>query len=114
MLTLTPSAATTIQGVLERNTGASGLRIQVESGGCAGLKYRMGLEVEADPDDTVIVAGGARVYLDPSSLRHLDGATIDFVCDGAGSGFRFDNPNAMRGCASCGSASACGPATARH
>lgn len=116
MLTLTTNAASTIERVLASNAGAAGLRIQVEGGGCSGLKYRMGLEAAAGPDDAVIEVGGARVFVDPGSRRYLTGATVDFVEGAGGSGFRFDNPNAATGCAACGSsfgAVGCS-ATARH
>jgi len=113
MLTLTETAANTIQQVLMRNAAAAGLRILVESGGCAGLTYRMGLEPAAGPDDEVIEVGGARLFIDSASLRLLAGATVDFVEDATtGAGFRFDNPNAQMGC-SCGSSfgsSACAAA----
>lgn len=116
MLTLTPNAADTIEKVLTKNAGAAGLRIQVESGGCAGLKYKMGLERGAGPDDAVVEVGGARLFIDPDSLRHLAGVTVDFVeNESGGAGFRFDNPNAANTCA-CGAsfASTCAAAAIKR
>lgn len=103
MPTVTPGAAATIRRVLDENPEAAGLRIQVESGGCAGLRYGMGLEAEADPSDRVVEVGGVRIFLDPDSARMLIGAVVDFVENEEGAGFRFDNPNAFHACSSCGS-----------
>uniref|UniRef100_UPI0009AAE651 iron-sulfur cluster assembly accessory protein n=1 Tax=Acinetobacter baumannii TaxID=470 RepID=UPI0009AAE651 len=80
---------------------ASGLRIMVETGGCAGFKYMMGLAAEAKPDDTVIERGGVKVFVDNASHEHLSGTTIDFVVALEGSGFTFATPNAKSSC-SCG------------
>jgi iron-sulfur cluster assembly accessory protein len=78
-----------------------GLRIMVEAGGCAGLKYNMGLVKEVDPDDTVIERDGVKVYVDMKSHEFLAGTTVDFVVALEGSGFTFDNPNAKSSCG-CG------------
>ncbi len=78
-----------------------GLRIKVEAGGCAGMKYLMGLVADIDPDDMVVESGGVKVFVDQESLPHLDGTTVDFVIGLQGSGFTFDNPQAKNSC-SCG------------
>jgi iron-sulfur cluster assembly accessory protein len=78
-----------------------GLRIMVETGGCAGYKYVMGLVNEATPDDTVVERDGVEVFVDMKSHELLAGATIDFVVAIEGAGFTFENPNATSTC-SCG------------
>jgi len=102
MINLTNSA---LEAVRTAITGAKdpvgGLRIMVETGGCAGYKYMMGLVDEADPDDTVIERDGVKVFVDTTSHQLLNGTTIDFVVALEGSGFTFDNPNATSSC-SCG------------
>ncbi|HWB60643.1 MAG TPA: iron-sulfur cluster assembly accessory protein, partial [Chthoniobacteraceae bacterium] len=77
-----------------------GLRIFVESGGCAGLQYGMNLD-EAKEGDEVIERGGVKVIIDAESARYLGGSTIDYADGLAGSGFRINNPNAVRSCG-CG------------
>lgn len=77
------------------------MRITVESGGCAGFKYIMGLANETKSDDTVIERDGIKLFVDKDSQRYLAGTTIDFVLAQEGSGFTFDNPNAKASC-SCG------------
>ena len=73
----------------------------VRAGGCAGLKYMMGLVAEIDPADAMVESDGVKVFVDADSLPHIDGTTIDFVIGLQGSGFTFDNPQAKNSC-SCG------------
>jgi len=102
MIHLTDTAASAMQTAITGAGGAiAGLRIQVESGGCAGLKYMMGLVSEADPDDLVLAEKGITMFLDVTSLPLLDGTTVDFVESVEGAGFTFNNPNAASKCA-CG------------
>ena len=49
----------------------------------------------------MIERGGARVLVDPVSLRFLSGSEIDFVDDLIGSSFKVHNPNATASCG-CG------------
>ena len=102
MISLTESAANAIRSAM---TGAKspieGLRIAVDSGGCAGFKYMMGLVAEPNPTDVVVDAGGVKLFVDKQSVVHLDGTTIDFVIGVESSGFTFDNPQAQSSCA-CG------------
>lgn len=100
MINLTDNALNAVRGVIS-TSGASGLRITVESGGCAGFKYIMGLANETKSDDTVIERDGVKLFVDNDSHQYLAGTTIDFVLAQEGSGFTFDNPNAKASC-SCG------------
>lgn len=102
MITLTSSALDAVRTAISNASDpVGGLRIMVETGGCAGFKYSMGLVGEAEPTDAVIEADGVTVYIDDKSQPFLNGATIDFVVALQGSGFTFDNPNAASSC-SCG------------
>lgn len=102
MIELTESAVNAVRIAIN---GAAkpvdGLRIMVESGGCAGFQYKIGLVEAGDPDDTVIERDGVRVFVDMNSHDLLNGTTIDFVVALEGSGFTFENPNAKSSC-SCG------------
>lgn len=100
MINLTDNALNAVRGVIS-TSGASGLRITVESGGCAGFKYIMGLANETNSDDTVIERDGIKLFVDNDSQKYLAGTTIDFVLAQEGSGFTFDNPNAQASC-TCG------------
>lgn len=107
MLAMTESAVAAVQAALrEVEEGALGLRVVVQSGGCAGLRYSMGFEAEVQEDDTVVDCLGLKVFVDPASALLLQGVTIDFVTRLEGAGFTFDNPNAQGKCG-CGKSFAC-------
>lgn len=102
MINLTESAATALRGAISgAATPVEGLRISVESGGCAGHKYMMGLVASSEPDDVLVERDGVKLFVDPASVPVLSGTTIDFVVSLQGSGFTFDNPQAKSSC-SCG------------
>ena len=102
MIQLTESAVNAVRTAISGAKGPiEGLRIMVESGGCAGFKYMMGLVAEANPNDILVEQSGVKVYVDSDSIPHLDGTIVDFVIGLEGSGFSFDNPHAKSSC-SCG------------
>lgn len=102
MIHLTDSAINAVRNAIK---GASepvqGLRIKVETGGCAGNKYLMGLVKTPDESDEVVERDGVKVFVENASRDLLAGITIDFVVAIEGAGFTFDNPNATHSC-SCG------------
>jgi iron-sulfur cluster assembly protein len=101
MITVTDSAIRHLQTlVAEKAEPGKGLRILVENGGCAGMQYGMGLD-EPKEGDEVVEREGVRVMIDPESLGYLKGSTIDYCDDLTGTGFRIQNPNAVRSCG-CG------------
>jgi iron-sulfur cluster assembly protein len=101
-LTLLPGAAEKIKTLLaERNLTEHGLRVFVAGGGCSGMQYGMAIEKEAGEFDTVFESGGVKVFVDPTSMMYLGGATVDYVDNLMGGGFRIDNPNAVSTCG-CG------------
>ncbi len=102
MIELTESAVAAVRTALAgAGQPAEGLRIIVEAGGCAGLKYRMGLETEERLGDIVLDQDGIKLYVDPMTRRHVGGLVVDFITGVEQSGFVFDNPNAATRCA-CG------------
>jgi iron-sulfur cluster assembly protein len=102
MIQLTDSAVSAVRTALAGSPNpAAGLRIMVQSGGCAGLKYMMGFVETPDPTDVAIEADGVTIYVDAASEPHIAGTTVDFVTALEGSGFSFENPNAASKC-SCG------------
>jgi iron-sulfur cluster assembly protein len=101
-ITLLQGAADKIQSLLsERNLTGHGLRVFVAGGGCSGMQYGMAIEKEAGEFDTIIESNGVRVFIDPTSMMYLGGATIDYVDSLMGGGFRIENPNAVSTCG-CG------------
>jgi len=92
VITITDTARDRILQVME-GKGLSGhsLRVSIRGRGPSGFEYGMtfdGPEGEG-ADDTVLRAGDLKVLIDPDTLRHAQGAKIDFA-DG---GFQIDNPN---------------------
>lgn len=101
-VTLLPSAAAKLKAILaERNLSTHGLRVFVSGGGCSGMQYGMAIEKEAGEFDAVFEQEGVRVFVDPTSMMYMGGATIDYVDNLMGGGFRIDNPNAVSTCG-CG------------
>ena len=103
MINLTTAASEKVKGILEQEKQSipqGGLRIYVQGGGCSGFQYGMVLDEVAE-DDQVIEADGIKVIVDPMSLRHLDGAEVDYKEDLMGGGFAIKNPNAKSTCG-CG------------
>jgi iron-sulfur cluster assembly accessory protein len=114
MITVTDNAVNHLRALLREQDAPvdAGLRIFVEHGGCSGLQY--GMEVaQAQPDDQVTARGGVSVFVDAASAGHLAGSVIDYHDDLTGTGFRIQNPNAVRTCG-CGTSfePAAGAATA--
>lgn len=102
MIQLTDGALSAVRSAIEgAGQAVEGLRIMVEPGGCAGMKYMMGLVSDVNPTDIVVERDGVKVYVDEPSLQHLSGTTVDFVVGLEGAGFTFDNPLATSKC-SCG------------
>ena len=102
MIALTDSAVDAVRRVLEdAEEVAAGLRISVETGGCSGYRYKIGLEAEPLEGDAVVDFSGVKVFIDPDSWLLLDGVEVDFVNEVSGAGFMFNNPNAQATCG-CG------------
>ena len=102
MIEVTDSAFDAVRTAMRAAaTPVQGVRIAVQAGGCAGLKYLMGLVVAPDPTDIVIERDGIRIFVDVASGPHIAGTKVDFVTGLENSGFTFDNPNAVNKC-SCG------------
>ena len=103
-LTVTPTAVSEVKKFMEEQGAAesAGLRVAVLPGGCSGFQYGLNIEDEPQEDDEVLESNGLRVFVDPFSGQYLDGVEIDYVTTMMGSGFTFNNPNAVGGCG-CGS-----------
>lgn len=82
------------------------LRIAVESGGCHGYQYILGLKDESsiDPtEDSIFERDGAAFVVDATSLEILRDSTIDYTTELIGSQFKVVNsPYATSSCG-CGS-----------
>ncbi len=99
---LTERAAARIRAIMaEKGAGATGLRIGVKKGGCAGMEYTMDWAAEQKPFDEVVEHDGARVLIDPKAVMYLLGTEMDYKTDKLASQFVFTNPNQTGACG-CG------------
>ena len=101
MIDVTPKAVDRIRVLLKKDPTAGGLRLGVVGGGCSGLSYKFKLEPQPKPTDNVYEYEGVKVFVDPKSLKFLDGMQLDYTESLMESAFVFVNPNAKRHC-SCG------------
>ena len=99
-VTITDAAERQIARLMAAKS-ASGLRIGLKKGGCAGMEYTMELAQTAAPGDEVVEQGAARVLIAPSAQMFLFGTEIDYESGMLESGFRFRNPNVTDSCG-CG------------
>ena len=104
MITLTSNAAEKLSGILEQKgmKDTHGLRVFVKGGGCGGMQYGMTFEDGNRDGDQVYEQHGMRVFVDPTSMLYISGASIDYVDSLMGGGFHIENPNAVSSCG-CGS-----------
>src|ERR1700690_2091061 len=118
MITVSETALGQLQGLISAGGGGDdqddqrgvlaptltpALRVFIQSGGCSGFSYGMGLDENPpkEDDQVVDVEGGLKVYVDAYSSQYLQGDEIDFVDELMGGGFTIHNPNAVRTCG-CG------------
>jgi iron-sulfur cluster assembly accessory protein len=103
MVQITDRAAAQIRRMLaKRNRGESGLRVGVKAGGCSGFEYTFGWETAHRPGDAVFEGpDGGNVFVDPKSLRLLDGIVLDYDTSLLSKGFLISNPHAKATCG-CG------------
>ena len=104
MIEITESAARVISRQLTKQQAASGgLRIAVKAGGCSGFAYTFAFDGAPRETDQVFEGpGGAKVFVDPRSLRLLDGTVLDFDEHNLmATNFTLRNPHAKSTCG-CG------------
>src|SRR5260221_14235199 len=102
MINVTSTAASKISELLaEEQKGGSGLRVFVQGGGCSGFQYGLMIDENSGEGDQVYESNGVRLYVDPISVRYLNGAEVDFVDTVTGGGFTIKNPQAVSTCG-CG------------
>ena len=99
---LTDTAAAKAKALLDQEgRDDMHLRIAVQPGGCAGLRYQLFFDERTLDGDLFRDFNGLRVAVDRMSAPYVQGATIDFVDTIEKQGFTIDNPNAGGSCA-CG------------
>lgn len=109
-VTITDAAAKKVAELLEREVSSApeehegkeyALRIAVQPGGCAGLRYALYFDDRQLDGDIVNEVSGVQIRVDKMSSPYLSGASVDWVDGLQQSGFTVNNPNAKGTCA-CG------------
>ena len=82
-VTISDAARDQLKGLIADQPAdrALGLRVFIQSGGCSGFSYGMGLDENPPREDDLVVDvdGGLKVYVDAYSTQYLQGAEIDYV-----------------------------------
>jgi iron-sulfur cluster assembly protein len=100
---LTENAAKAVKQKMEGQEEGLFLRFGVKGGGCSGFEYDFRLDKEFDSaNDAKYEYHGVTLVVDRKSELYLDGTTIDYYDGLDRSGFKIENPNAVRSCG-CGS-----------
>lgn len=100
-ISISERAASHIARYLEKRGKGIGLRLGIKTTGCSGLAYKMEYVDEPRAEDLLFEQHGVKVFVDPESMRYIDGTEVDFVREGLNEGFKFVNPNEKASCG-CG------------
>lgn len=99
---LTDEAATKVKSLLDQEGRDDlTLRIAVQPGGCAGLRYNLFFDDRSLDGDLVAEFNGVKLVVDRMSAPYLQGAEIGYADQIDKQGFTIENPNAGGSC-SCG------------
>ena len=104
MIEISETAAHKIRSLMaKQGITDGGLRVGVKGGGCSGLSYTFAWDEAARETDRVFGgAAGAKVFVDPRSLKLLDGTVLDFDEHNLmATSFTLKNPHAKSTCG-CG------------
>ena len=103
IISITDSAAERIREILSsaEDNSIKGVRVSVETGGCAGMSYEMNYIKEINSSDEVVEDRGVKVFIDPKAIMYLLGTSMDYKKDKFSSTFVFNNPNETERCG-CG------------
>ena len=99
---LSDNAAKKIKEIMSTaDSNTIGVRVGVETGGCAGMSYIMEYAKEIKPNEEIIEDKGVKVLIDPNAIIYLLGTEMDYKKDQFSSSFVFKNPNETERCG-CG------------
>jgi Fe/S biogenesis protein NfuA len=96
---VTDAAREKIREIMEMQgiTGRGAIRVGIAGRGPAGFNYAMSLEEDGEPAEGEAVQdeGDFKILVEGASVEKLRGATVDFVGQLVGGGFKIDNPNSV-------------------
>jgi Fe/S biogenesis protein NfuA len=96
---VTDAAREKIREIMEMQDikGRGAIRVGIAGRGPAGFNYSMSLEEESQPAEGELVQdeGDFKILIEGDSAEKLRGASVDFVGQLVGGGFKIDNPNSV-------------------
>ena len=99
LVIVTDAAREKIREIMEMQniSGRGAIRVGINGRGPAGFNYQMSLEEDAQPAEGEIVQdeGDFKILIEGESVEKIRGASIDFVGQLVGGGFKIDNPNSV-------------------
>ena len=102
VIKLSQNAAERIKDIMSKADNTTiGVRVGVQSGGCAGMSYIMEYAKDIKPNEEVIEDKGVKVIIDPKAIMYLLGTEMDYKKEEFTSQFVFKNPNETERCG-CG------------
>ena len=102
IIRLSDNAADRIKEIMSNADNLTiGVRVGVESGGCAGMSYIMEYAKDIKPNEEVIEDKGVKVLIDPNAVMYLLDTEMDYKKEKFSSQFVFKNPNETERCG-CG------------
>ena len=95
-LEFTPRAKSQIE-IITKSEEKKYFRIAVQGGGCSGFKYNFSFDDRIEKDDIIF----DKTVIDKTSLKIIEGSTVDFKKEMIGESFVINNPKASASCG-CG------------
>ena len=86
-----------INQLVAKKPSGTFFRISVKGGGCSGFKYDFTFDKNIENDDVK----QENIIIDKSSLKMLEGSSVDFSEELIGSSFKISNPKTKSSCG-CG------------
>ncbi|MFM9919712.1 Fe-S cluster assembly protein HesB [Lacisediminihabitans sp. H27-G8] len=88
MLTLTDSASTVVKTIIEPTPDVTDAALRISASEAGATDLSLALATQAEPNDTVIVSSGAKVFVEQNAALVLDDKVLDAQVDDEG-GVRF-------------------------
>src|SRR5215211_1183518 len=82
---------------MQNIAGRGAIRVSIAGRGPAGFNYSMSLEEDAVPSEGEAVQdeGEFKILIEGASVQKMRGASVDFVGQLVGGGFKIENPNSV-------------------
>jgi iron-sulfur cluster assembly protein len=100
IMTVTERALDFIKKSID-NEKCDGIRVDIVSGGCCGMTYKLDFVKDIDAGDLLQEEDGVKIYVAPRAVVFISGMTMVYVSNPLGGSIVFENPNARLQCG-CG------------